>query len=298
MSESNGFVLIKSETLFLPRAQAVAAARAHQELPHGPTERELDPKRVANLIERIKAKHWLPCQWATVNFDGTKYRMNGQHSSSAMVEAAEELPDKVSLHLDHFDAATAEGMGMLFRQFDARISSRSKLDVSGAYQGLIRELASLSKKKVKLGIEGAAWFERAIEGLPVQSGDELYEKLLRPAYHPFLRWVNGILVHGKTRELEKVPVVASMYEMFLRSESGAQEFWSHVAKNDLADDSDPRSVLSRELTDAIDPEKAAARFKPVEFFAKCRKAWNAFRAGDKIRSLNVNTKKGLPELAA
>jgi hypothetical protein len=71
-----------------------------------------------------------------------------------------------------------------------------------------------------------------------------------------------------------------------------------VAKNDLTDDTDPRNVLSKELTDLNDPESKAGPLKPAEFYAKCIKAWNAFRAGDKIRSININIKKGLPEIAA
>ena len=87
-----------------------------------------------------------------------------------------------------------------------------------------------------------------------------------------------------------------MYGTFIKSESAAQEFWSHVAKNDLTDDSDPRSVLSAELV-RIREQKGSAP-PPAEFYAKCIRAWNAFRNGDRVRSLMVNTKKGLPEIAA
>lgn len=285
------FRLIKSETLLLTRAAAIDAAKAHQELPESPTERELLASHVEDLNRRIRSKVWLPCAWATVTYHGTKFRMNGQHSSRAMIDSGDFLPDRVAIHLDHFEVDTQVGMGILFRQFDARFSSRSKKDIAGAYWGLIPGLSDVPRKKAKLGIEGVVWYERNFEGLPAPSGDDVYTKLLVATYHQFLHWLSKILVHGKTRELEKTAVAAAMYGTFLKSENASQEFWSHVAKSDLPDDSDPRAVLAAELTAAINPE-ARQPLKPGDCFIKCQKAWNAFRSGEKIRTLNVNAKKG------
>jgi uncharacterized protein (DUF2237 family) len=292
------FHLAKSETLFLDREAAVEAALAHQSLPKSPTEREMESARLKLLADRARGGVWLPCQWATVTYKGVKYRMNGQHSSQVMIDHADHLPGKVAIHLDHFEVEGPVGMGVLFRQFDARFSARSKQDVAGAYHGLVDELKGVSRRKAKLGIEGVVWYERAIEGLPVPSGDDVYEKLMANTYHRFIRWLDKVIVHGKTRELEKAPVVGAMYATFIMSESGAQDFWPHVAKADMPDDSDPRNVLSADLTAAIDPERKADPLKPGEYYHKCIKAWNAFRAGEKVRSLNVNTKKGLPDIAA
>src|SRR6185369_10592762 len=111
--------------------EALKWAQEHASLPHSACERDLDAKHVAELVERIRAGLWLPCCWSTVDYQGAKYRMNGQHSSHAMLEAGEFLGDKVVIHLDHYQADNPFGMGLLFRQFDARISSRSKLDISG-----------------------------------------------------------------------------------------------------------------------------------------------------------------------
>lgn len=291
-----GFALASSRTLHVGRTEAISLAREHQMLPHSPTERDMDARRLASLVQRIKDGVWLPCCWATVVYDGVKYRMNGQHSSQAMLDAANDLPEKVAVHLDHYEVSCPEGMGQLFRQFDARFSGRTKQDVAGAYQGLVKALEGVSRRKGKLGIEGIAWYRRAIEGLPVASGDDLYAELMTPGHHPFLRWLDKILT-VKTPELERAPIVGAAYATFITSESGAQDFWSHVAKNDLADDSDPRSVLSQELQ-RIREERGATPVTPADFYAKCVKAWNAHRNGDKIRTLNVNSKKGLPEVAA
>src|SRR5262245_51739822 len=293
-----GFKRVRSQTLELTREKAVEMANEHLALPHSPTEREFDKKRLGELIERIQRGWVVPFSWATADFQGTKYRMNGQHSSRAITESANHLPETVVIHLDHFSTQNADGMGRLFRQFDARFSQRSKQDISGAYQGLVRELADIPRKKAKLGLDGIAWFERAVEKVPVPSGDELYTLYFRAQFHPFLRWLDSIL-SVKTPELNYASIVGAMYATFLKSESGSQEFWSRVARpQELSDDSDARSVLSQELVKIREDRGKVEKTPPGELYAKCIKAWAAFRAGEQIRSLNVNVKKGFPPIAA
>jgi hypothetical protein len=289
------FRLIKSETISLTKGEALKWAQEHAGLPHSACERDLDAKHVKELVERIKAGLWLPCCWSTVDYERKKYRMNGQHSSNAMLEARESLGDNVVIHLDHYQADDAFGMGLLFRQFDARISSRSKLDISGAYQGLVPQLRDLNKKDCKLGMDGALWYRRNVEGLPVPSGDRASEQLLDRSFHPFLQWLDSIL-SLKTPELKQVGVVAAMYGTFTKSESGAEEFWRHVAKTDVVDDLEPSAVLSAELMKSI--EEKDQRLQVGVAYAKAVTAWNAYRTGKKVRSLPVNPKrKGLPDIA-
>jgi hypothetical protein len=290
------FRLVQSATHHLSRDKALILAREHQALPHSPTERDLQAARLNELVTRIKANLLLPCNWATVLYEGVKYRMNGQHSSQALLDCADCLPERVSIHLDHYEADAAAGMGILFRQFDARISGRSRSDVAGAYQGLVKALDGVNRRKGKLGIEGVCWYRRTLDGFPVPSSDDLYQEFMTPAYHSFLRWLDKIL-SVKTPELERAPIIGTMYGTFVKSESGSQDFWSHVAKNDLTDDSHPSAVLSAELVQIKEGRRNGQTPSPAEFYCKCAKAWNAFRGGEKIRSLNVNPKKGLPELA-
>ena len=68
------------------------------------------------------------------------------------------LPEQIVVHLDHYETSTPEGMGALFRQFDPRISARSKQDVASAYQGLATPLASVAKLTAEalLGESGMA----------------------------------------------------------------------------------------------------------------------------------------------
>jgi hypothetical protein len=144
-------------------------------------------------------------------------------------------------------------------------------------------------------MDGALWFRRSVEGLPVPSGDRASEQMLDRSFHPFLKWVDSVL-SPKTPELKQVGVVAAMYGTLLASETGAEEFWRHVAKNDLAED-EPSTVLSAELLKSI--EQKDQRLQVAVAFSKAVFAWNAFRTGKKVRSLPVSPKrKGLPEIAS
>lgn len=294
MAEQRSWKRVESETIVLNRQKAREFAVKHNGLPHSPTERTLEPDRVKRLQTVLTEGRAISFGWATVQFAGKTYRMNGQHSSRAIIEFEGELPESLVFHLDRFQADSKEGMADLFRQFDARWSSRSKADVSGAYQGLTQDLAACDRAKAKLAVEGVAWYRRTIDKVPAPGGDDLYILFFEEALHPFIKWADEVL-SVKTPEMKRPAVLAAMYATFVKSESGAREFWRAVAINNVTDDSAPSAVLSAELVKAKEEKKP---FAPGECYFKCIKAWNASRGGEKIRSLNVNTKKGLPDIAA
>lgn len=303
------FVLLSSETLVLSREEGIKKAREHASLPSSPTERDKKRLQIKHLAEAMRNRCFLPCCWATVLHQGVVYRMNGQHSSSTILEVAEALPEalpeKLVIHLDNYRADTPNGMGLLFRQFDARWSSRSTAEVAGAYQGLVTDLRGVKRETVKLGIEGVEWHSRCVETTPFPRGDDRFQHILNAVYQPFLCWLAGIL-NAKSPELMHEAIVAAMYATHIKSESLAQEFWYQVAKpQDMFNDNDPRNVLSRELVkiyeDKKESKKSRTRVTPVgpgDLFAKCIKAWNAWRSGKDISSLEVNARKGLPAVAA
>jgi len=290
------FRLVASKTHEVDRADALRMAHRHASLPESPTERDLDRKHVEKLTDRFKGGLMIPCCWATVKFQGRVYRINGHHSSEGMLAAGEALPPRVVIHFDEYEIDEPEGMAVLFRQFDGRLSMRDSADVAGAYQGLVPELEGITRATGKLGVEGIDWHLRVIEEVPVRSGDDKYSMFLVPVYYPFLHWLSGV-ISVKTPELKRTSIIGAMYETFLKSESGAVDFWSAVARGGLTDDDAPATVLSRGLVE-IKETKGQPPPKPGQIYAQCIKAWNAFRSGEKLRSLVYNLKKGLPVAAA
>src|SRR4029079_17224316 len=121
-----------------------------------------------------------------------------------------------------------DGLALLFRQFDNRKSGRTPTDVSGAYQGLYPELRDVPRDAAKLAVEGAAWYEKKVEGLPAPSGDDVYTLFGKKSLHKFFNWVGRELLGPKTPELRRLTIVAAMYGTFDKNEAEARRFWTEV----------------------------------------------------------------------
>lgn len=295
-SSGRDWKMLDSKTHLIGGEQAREFARKHNELPASPTERPVKPDRIERLNAAIEEGRAVAFNWVKVLLGGVEYRMNGQHSSKVLSSFKGDLPEVLVFHVDRYEASSKEGMVDLFRQFDTRWSSRSKADVAGAFQGLNDAVAACARDKARLAIEGVAWYRRYREKTYVPSEDAVYSLFFDEPLHPFIRFVDEILT-VKTPELKNVGVMAATYETFIKSEQAARDFWKHVAMNDVADDNDPRSVLSRELVEL--KEKKRGDITPrAEYYAKSIKAWNALQAGEKISSLKVNIKKELPSAVA
>jgi hypothetical protein len=272
-------------------------ATKHSALPHSPVERHVENSRVAKLVAILQHGEALPFQWADVEYQGSIMRMNGQHSSAAILQVGADLPETLSFHLDHFAADDREGIVDLFRQFDQRWSGRSAADISGAFQGLIPEIVDCNRKLMKVAAEAISWFRRQVEGMEnIPTGDDTYQLLHQPAYVPFYLWLNGI--NNGRRELFKKEVVAAMYATYDASQSGATTFWREVSYGPdfFSDDMQPGAVLIGELSRAMEEREFREKefIQTALYFKKSIKAWNAFCAGQRISSLKVTKGKGCP----
>jgi len=294
------FHLNRSDSVTLDRAKALDFARKHAALPKSPTERELEVSRMKKLVNVLKEGLALPFQWATVDYGNQTYRMNGQHSSNAILEAADFLPERMGFHIDHYKVDDRQGMVELFRQFDQRWSMRSSGDVAGAFQGLSPELAQCSRKACKKAAEGLAWYFQSVVGeSPIglqMAGDDKYDVFGRRDYFEFFHFCDRLLT-DKTPELQKPSVTAAIYATFTMSPPGAKTFWTGVGcgVDHFSDDSNPGAVLAAEFQKAKDDKSFRDALRPADYYKKSVKAWNAFCDGEKIRSLNVS-KKGWPEV--
>ena len=194
---------------------------------------------------------------------------------------------------------------MLFRQFNARKSARSKEDISGAYQCFQPELRACNRSVLMRAAEGVVWFRREVQQYgdkrrhpenpdAVPIGDDVYMIFNQKSLHGFFRMVNEVLKSGKANELKQVPVLAAAYGTYLDDAKQAGDFWRFTAMGNNRNVGDAASDLDAELLRMRDDkEKVSARDR----YAKCVKAWHAFNDGIRCTSFKVNTKtKGLPSL--
>lgn len=287
------FNLVKSQTLPL----TPELAERFKGMLASPTERAFDEGRAKMLREKAEARQLIAFNWATAKFGDQEFRMNGQHSSAVLAELNGNFPPGLQVHLDTYQVDDRDGLALLFRQFDNRKSGRTPVDVSGAYQGLYDGLKEVPRAAAKIAVEGAAWYQRHVEGLPAPSGDDVYTLFGDQRLHGFIRWI-GDVFSIKTPELRRQTIVAGMYGTFEKNEEEARKFWREVSRGGVEyEDQHPTTVLDAFLKSIVE-DKRKLELRPANFYQASIYAWNAFREGKTITSIKYDTKKGLYQVAA
>lgn len=285
------FVRLKSESVPL----TPELAQSFHDMQASPTERDLSLPRVRHLKEKIRHGLAVTFHWATADLNGKTLRMNGNHSSAALLELNGEFPEHLVAHVDRYQVADAWGLALLFRQFDDRKSARSGKDICGAYQGLFPQLHEVPKKSAKLAVEGIGWYRQNIqnpEGMPIVRGDDIGTLFNETLLHPFIKFI-GELFTIKTPELERVHIVAAIYATFNIDKEDARTFWTEVARGGPDYESTaPATILDNELEE-LAKEKKTGEMKPANWYSGCIYAWNAYRKGKQIESIVWDVKKAI-----
>ncbi len=294
------FKRIKSELFEGSPEKLRRVIETHRAIEATPVEREFDEKWAKEIKDRVTKGLAVSFNWAVgdmpINGKPVRLRFNGNHSSWGLAEllAEDALPSGLAIHLDTYMVPDRDAAVLLFRQFDSRKSSRTKEDVSGAYQCFHEDIRKCKRGAAKLAIEGVAWYRRDIQGFAVSSGDELFELFNETRLHPFVQVVDSIL-DSKCGELRRVPVVAAMYGTWLDDAKRAADFWRLTALGTKRNVSDAAADLDEELARIKDDKE---KVKAGELYEKCRKAWIAFGDGSRVSNFKVNIKKGLQPIAA
>lgn len=265
-------------------------AAAHLAMTASPTERTIDDSRIKFLREKADLGQLIAFHWAVAELDGQTYRMNGQHSAKVLTSLNGQFPEGLTVHYDTFEVDSRTDLALLFRQFDARKSGRTPTDISGAYQGLHPDLASVPRAVAKLAIEGVAWFHRYVAGTMRVAGDNIYGLLDDTRFHPFVKWM-GEMHSIKAPELQNPAVVAGMFATFEVNEEVARAWWPTVAKGGNDEAGDPATVLDAWLTRAATDGTRALNLKPGHLYQGTIYAWNAHRTNREIRQINVRIDK-------
>jgi hypothetical protein len=289
-----GFRLVKYEVRPLTRA----FAEEFRMLTPSPTERVNDPNRMKHLRTKAEKGLIVPFNWAVARFKDRVFRMNGQHSSGMLTGLEPVLfPEDAKVIYSEYEVDTPEDMALLFRQFDDRISSRSPIDVSGAYQGLYSDLAEVNRGVAKMAAEAIAWYDKYIERLAVPVGDDRYSVFKDEGARRFIVWLDTVM-SIKTPELEKTQVVAAIYGTYQTNRDAAEGFWVEVSRGgDEYNDRAPSSLLDGWLKAIKEDKDDEYDVKGAEFYQGCAFAWNAFRQARSISAIKHDTSKGLHDLA-
>ena len=153
------------------------------------------------------------------------------------------MPQGLVAHIDEYEVENEAELVHLFRQFDARKSGRSPLDVANAYASVVPGLAGIPVDILKLGAEGVNWGYGAVDRLPAKKADDRYAELMADQNTDFFVGL-GSIFSIKTPELRSHPVIAAMYKTHLVDPERSAKFWSSVARGgDEFNETDPARQL-------------------------------------------------------
>jgi hypothetical protein len=288
------FRLLTSEVFPLTRE----LAEKHRAMEPSPTERALKGQRIKFLRKKLEDGLFISVSWSVAKFEGRLIRMNGQHSSIVLADCGEHFPEGLHVHFDTYEVTSRNGLAELFRQFDARQSSRSGTDVVGAYLGIF-DLGDIDPVIGKRAADGIC-YARHHDNLGTFYGDDAGRILQNEDTHPFVQWLNG-LPWDKFKEGKAKSVCGAMWQCYIRDRTRAEIFWDDVIHDRFDDESDPAHLLSLDLQ-AIKSRDGAwknGKAPSVEkVYGLCSAAWNAYKAERTVKRLDFNEKKQRAEFAA
>jgi len=292
--------LIKTEEVDL---DAATAQWLLTELDDFVADRKTDKSHVAFLMSEMKTGEFKPeiTTLATARYDGRQYRINGQHTSKAVLQMQAEQPGFAipGVRLLTYEVDSDEVLRLLYSRFD-RGRSRSGSNVIDSlllgtpqFEGVKAQVLRLLAAGLALRKHGEKPSYRLYTGaaaaMDVIGADlKLSQKLAT--------FFDGLNTQTH-KHMFRAPVMAAMYETYEVDEGDAEVFWVAVTTGlGLTDENEPaarlRAALQENTILSRGGRKAISR---DQMYRVCIQAWNMFRANDVFtRKISPSTAKKRP----
>lgn len=223
-------------------------------------DRKLNEKRKAHLKTELFAGRFRAPEWAVAVFNGVKYRINGNTTSSMFLDLYEENPNHPALAgmeviMREFPCKSMNEVIDLWGTFDAPISSRKDGELIATVLGQIPDFDGCPAP-IQRAIQTALGL-RAL-GMNQRSKDRNTRKdLLRTAdaitLWKFIQrlneWSSGA-AQKVVAKLMRASVMAVMIETVIAYEETAFAFWTELAKGNGEPECATRTVRDFLLTTA------------------------------------------------
>ena len=142
----------------LPLTREIAEEIAS--LPHFEGDRPWDNsegrRRMLWLSRLVDEQRFYPPRWATAEFEGVMYRVNGGTSSHMLINRNGQFPQGLQVLIDRFVCETLDGIADLFDQFDHRKSIRTMIQKVRAHKPAEPALAESSPTDISAAVTGIA----------------------------------------------------------------------------------------------------------------------------------------------
>jgi hypothetical protein len=255
-------------------------------------ERQLKPARLDFLRKHIKGKTFISPTWAVVvdKTTGTRYRANGQHSSTVLAELTEaewqtSFPEGLMVTIEEYTTDNlAEDGYMIFDMFDNPVSARANIDVMNFYRVRYEDLKDISNQVLMHLMAGVALHQKSVpNGIFLAARDRgLY--LENEENRHFAIWAAPFAKALHAWMLGKAGIVAEMVAQRRLDQEMADKFWQLVFNESHEDPDHETRELSRTLKDwASKPKISQDRFRK-----ETAKRWRSFRLAYSTPPLELN----------
>ena len=254
-------------------------------------DRRLSKPHVAKLVSEMREGHFMP-EITTImvaNLNGTTYRLNGQHTATAVLEMSKEddnfeLPGVTLLTFSVDDDAE---LRKLYARID-RGAARTNKDVTTSLLAGTPEFAGVTLRVLKLLPIGLAFakFEdsnkRKLYAGETAALDVQGEFLnISQSIALFMDGLDYKAIHHG--HMFRGPVVAALYATFMIDEEDAETFWRAVATGiGFESETEPAARLRQVLKNvAIGGGMSQRGSKGVlggeDMYRACLHSWNRYR---------------------
>jgi hypothetical protein len=274
-------------------------------------ERPLKEKKIARLRALLNNKEFRPTTFARAlcKEDGVTYRVDAQHSSTMLADAAatdKALLEGVYVHLEDYECDTKKDVAALWGTFDSKEQVRSGSDIVNAVSQTIDKVKNVNQKLVNLAVGALNYAGNVTNMGGGKSGATAVERASVLHDHKnFVIFLKNCLGSDQKNEdtacLWRVPVVAAIFATYQKDREAAKAFWRAVRDGSGAKPDLPDRKLQKWLL-ALAPSGGRGSGTPTAekvvaktVLGRCIEAWNLHREG-KTGNLRYKNTDDLPEV--
>lgn len=236
-----------------------------------------------------------PCQGHPA---GTVFRMNGQHTCWARMEAGNSMNGaRTPIYEERWTAETPYDVRMLYSSLDRHLV-RSHGNILVAYLKGSEGFEDLSPSTIKLLGSGFRMWKWSGRGERSKyDADAVAYLMATEDAELTLKVADFVQTHLRSHSPETAPfrkaaVLGAMHATFRKSAQASEEFWEPVCIGvGMSRQHDPRLKLRGELQRTSQKKSATGSGTMVrdveEIYRLCISAWNAWRVGQDLRQMKV-----------
>lgn len=265
---------------------SLAFAKRHRDRQAVRGDKPLRQKQVDSLYAALEGDAFAPSNtWAVADClaDGQCYRVNGKHSSTAIVRFAEDYPERPlpTVQFQEYECDTIEDVVSLYETFDRLDAAKRAPDIIGEYQAAHPKLKTIPNKIVTEALSALSWLEYGDDFTKKGTIKERFVLVKEKA--EFCKWLHELKTGKKGRNLiSRLGVTAAIYLTWEADKDEAAKFWQLVmdATGTLPRKGDRKlNVFLMKTVTGGNKARGQDQASTHKFAACCLHGWNAWRRG-------------------